>query len=375
MIRTISCRRARAGLAGVCCGLLAALSVGCADPGIGIYLPPPPCAWFCTPPSDVPRALVVRGANLVGFQTGEYVGPGAKVDQAVQTFSSLGGNWIAVNFWWFQDGPDSVEIQPDPGLYTVSNEAVAAAVCVAHQTGLNVVLRPMIDLRDGTWRGLIRPSRDWFDAYRMLILDYAQRAGQWNVEAFSVGVELAGTESAEAEWRRVVQAVRASYAGTVVYCANFDSAARLRWWDAVDVIGIDAYYAIALQPGADVHLMTCAWSYWLDLIEGQIVTAFPKKPVWLTEVGIRSVRGAARLPWCGEDPCFGLIDGNRVDLAEQANYYRATLLAAGGRRWLQGVFWWSWNVDPDAAYIGDTDYSPQGKPAEDVLAEFWAEQD
>ena len=55
-----------------------------------------------------------------------------------------------------------------------------------------------------------------------------------------------------------------------------------------------------------------------------------------------------------------------------ANYYRAALLATGRRPWLQGVFWWAWYADPDAPYIDDTDYTPQGKPAEDVLAEFWA---
>jgi hypothetical protein len=33
--------------------------------------------------------------------------------------------------------------------------------------------------------------------------------------------------------------------------------------------------------------------------------------------------------------------------------------------WMQGVFWWAWDVQAPAA--GDNGYNPRGKPAEEVL--------
>jgi hypothetical protein len=350
------------------------LFVGCTSEGLDIYLPPPPWIWSCTAPTEVPPRLAVRGANLIGFDSGEYVGPSAHVSETIDAFAAVGGNWIAVNFWWFQDHVSSAEIGPAPELYTISDAAIAATVEAAQARGLNVLLRPMVDLRDGPSRRFILPSPEWFESYRAFIVTYAQCAAEWSVAAYSIGAELALTEAWEPEWRGIVADVRAVYDGPLIYCASYDTASDMRWWDAVDGIGIDAYYAVAVLPDMDSQAMTCAWSYWLDRIERRIVVANPGKPIWLTEVGIRSARGAARLPWCYNDPCFSLVDSTALDELEQANYYRAVLLAAGERPWLEGIFWWAWNADPRAPYIGPADYTPQGKTAEAVLAEFWAHE-
>lgn len=332
---------------------------------------PPPSALYCAVPDEIPPRLPVRGVNLVGFQTGEYVGPDARLGESLGAFSALGGNWVAVNFWWFQDNATSAEITPDPALYTISDEAIVAAVQAAHDQGLNVLLRPVVDLRDGARRGTIQPSPAWFNAYGGFIQHFAALAEQWQVAAFSVGVELSATQPDEADWRQLIAAVRTTYSGALVYCANHDGVADLAWWDALDIIGVDAYYAVERRPDADAATMTCAWSYWLDRLERDTAARYPGKPVWLTEVGALAARGSARAPACYSGSCSGLVDVDTVDYAEQAHYYRAALLAAGQRPWLSGVFWWSWYPDPGAAYVRATDYSPQGKPAADVLREFW----
>jgi hypothetical protein len=340
----------------------------CTEEGLGVYFPPPPWAWACAPPAATPTLSAVRGVNLIGFDAREYLGPDARVSQSVQEFADLGGNWLAIDFWWFQETPASVEITPAPELYTIPDEAIEVAVQAAHANRLSVVLRPMVDLPDGTSRRFIQPSTAWFASYRDFILRYADLAARWHLGAFSVGVELAATEGAEGGWRDLIDAVRVAYSGTLVYCATYDTASRLRWWDAVDVIGIDAYYSISPWLGADTS-DRCAWVYWLDVIHRHLAEVHPGQPVWLTEVGVRSARGAARLPWCFTDPCFGLVDGDAVDYAGQAEYYRALLQAADNRPWLQGIFWWAWNADP--RQLRPTDFTPQGKPAQDVLAQFW----
>lgn len=350
---------------GACLALLPALCAGCPLEICGLDDASSHAA------SARPTDLAVRGANLVGFYSAAYVDTGNHLTVALDRFSEIGGNWLAVTFWWFQDSATATEIAPDHSLYTISDEAIQAAVRAAHEQGLQVLLRPMVDIRGGAWRGAIRPSEAWFDSYRRFILAYAQQAANWEVAAFSVGAELSETEGWQDQWRRLIADVRAIYSGPVVYSALHDAALRLDWWDAVDIIGVDEYSPVALLPSSNACTMAAGWTFWLEQLENGLVARFPGKPVWLTEVGVRSARGAASQPWCWQDPCGGFVDADIVDLAEQANYYEAVLLAASARTWLQGVFWWSWDPDPTAPYISGPDYSPQGKPAEDILVQYW----
>ena len=328
------------------------------------------CPFQMSPDAGV-SSLSVRGANLVGFQTEAYTGPDNRLGESLGTFATDGGNWIAVTFWWFQDSVSASEITPDYSLYSITDAAIEAAVQAAQGQGLRVLLRPMLDTRGNGWRGEIQPSDAWFDSYRGYILAYANKADQWGVAAFSVGAELSATEPWEHDWRRLIDEVRDVYPGLVIYSAVHDAALRLGWWDAVDVIGIDEYAPVALFPGTDTIWMTLAWSFWLHQLELGVANRFPNRPVWLTEVGVRSARGAASQPWCWQDPCGGFVDARIVDLMEQANYYRAALHAVSARPWVEGLFWWSWDPDPGAPHIAGPDFSPQGKPAEDVIAAAW----
>lgn len=136
--------------------VLAALLIGCS---------PPLSAWLCDISEELPPPLTVLGANLVGFQSSEFVGSDARVSEALRMFQVIGGNWTAINVWWFQDSIDAEEIMPAPDAYTISDEAVEAAIAAAHAAGLRVLLRPVIDVRDGEWRARIRPTARWFESY------------------------------------------------------------------------------------------------------------------------------------------------------------------------------------------------------------------
>jgi hypothetical protein len=354
--------------------LLALALVVCAacNDGLRSYLPPPALATaLCIPPTEIPPPPAVRGANLIGFHESEYRGPAARAAASLDDLAARGANWVAINFWWFQATAASTEIAPDPSAYTISDEAIATAIQAAHAAGLRVLLRPMLDVRDGTPRRFLQPSPTWFAQYRAYLARYAERATTWGADAFSLGAELALTEPQDTEWRAVVAAIRARYSGPLIYCAVADTAADVTWWDAVDIIGVDVYNALTLDAAPSLAELTCAWSYWFDVLECDLAARHPGQPVWLAEIGVRSARGAARLSWCFDDPCGGLVDWQTMDLAGQATYYRAALLAAGHRPWLAGVLWWAWNADPTGDDVSPTDFTPQGKPAADVLAEFW----
>ena len=97
--------------------------------------------------------------------------------------------------------------------------------------------------------------------------------------------ELSRTES-RPEWRQLIAKVRTIYHGRILYAANFDAFERTPFWDALDAIGIDAYFPLsgdrhasdrALQGGARevVARIDAVASKW-------------KRPVILTELGYPS---------------------------------------------------------------------------------------
>ena len=86
------------------------------------------------------------------------------------------------------------------------------------------------------------------------------------------------------------------------------------------------------------------------------------KPVLFTEVGYRSIAGAAIAPW-------DWTVRQPLDMQEQADAYEALFRTFWDRPWFAGVYIWNWVPDHDrTGGARDDQFSPQNKPAEAVLA-------
>ena len=96
-------------------------------------------------------------------------------------------------------------------------------------------------------RSTIRPDDRgaWFASYTAFITHYAAMAQRLGVEQFAVGSELASISDDRPGWLQVIQEVRARYHGTVLYAAEPGEASRVPFWDALDMIGIDAYFPLS----------------------------------------------------------------------------------------------------------------------------------
>ena len=53
------------------------------------------------------------------------------------------------------------------------------------------------------------------------------------------------TTGRDGQWRAVIAAVRAEFDGTLTYAGDWTDAIYVPWWDALDLIGVDAYYQLA----------------------------------------------------------------------------------------------------------------------------------
>lgn len=252
--------------------------------------------------------------------------------------------------------------------WSESDAGLREIAASARERGISVMLKPHIWLRQevpGEWRGTIRFDRDedwqlWESEYHALILHYAELAADEEIELFSVGVELNSSIRARpAFWRQLIDDVRQVYPGRVTYGANwFEEFEEVSFWDLVDVIEVHAYFPLTNRSDATVEQLVTGWQQHVGDIRALCLTH--DKPVAFLEVGYRSVPGAAIEPWCYDEE-------KPDDETEQAESYEALFRTFWHEPWFDGLFMWKWNVG-----AGDRDrYSPQGKPAETVLREWF----
>jgi hypothetical protein len=303
-----------------------------------------------------------RGMSLTSFSQNALLSPAS--DQSIANMAAIGVDTVALNFFWFQDDELATTIEPDYSFYSASPASLAHAVDEIHANGMQVLLKPIVDLRNGVWRAEIEPSGAWLDSYRDFIYDWALFAEEHGVEALSIGTEYRSSEPFEADWREIIAGVRDRYAGQLTYAADYGSYQSVAWWDALDYIGIDAYFPLSDDPDAPASELRRAWSDLGGTIEGWREGANLDQTILFTEVGYRSADGAVTRPWD-----FNYV--NSVDLNEQTQSYEALLSSLWSENWWDGAFWWNWETDPNAGGPNSTSYTPQNKPAEDVLAEFY----
>lgn len=97
--------------------------------------------------------------------------------------------------------------------------------------------------------------------YETFVTHYAQLAQFWGVEQLCIGTELQATQSREANWRDVVAAARAVYSGSLTYSANHDDPGEaVTWWDALDTIGVSAYYQLTGENDPILDELRAAWT-------------------------------------------------------------------------------------------------------------------
>ncbi|GAB2954887.1 hypothetical protein GCM10027048_20560 [Hymenobacter coalescens] len=248
---------------------------------------------------------------------------------------------------------------------------------LARRHGIRTLLKPHLWLRTrGQWPGQIqmRSAADWqawFASYSAFILHYARLAEQHRLEALCIGTELKhAAVGHEAEWRRLIGDIRQVYRGQLTYAANWhEEYEGIRFWDALDFIGVQAYFPLSTQPQPDTAALRRAWQPHLQALVR--VQQRYQKPVLFTEAGYRAVPTAAAAPWEWPDP----RKPQPEDDATQAACYEALFRACWRQPWFAGLFIWKWypGMPPDAAGRRRADFTPQHRPAEQVMARWYAQ--
>jgi hypothetical protein len=159
--------------------------------------------------------------------------------------------------------------------------------------------------------------------------------------------------------------VRAVYSNPILYAAGFGGEnTSISWWDAVDYIGVNAYYELHddVQTVPTVEALEAAWTWPKQQLAE--LSADYGKPIIFTEIGYRSHQGCSVHPW--DD-----VTVSELSMEEQARAYAAAFRQVFSAPWLHGMFWWLWPVDRFVSGDCDDSYSPHLKSAEDVLRAWY----
>ena len=302
----------------------------------------------------------------------------AKADKELERIAATGVGWTNILANQIMDNIDSTTIYRSSRRgETPSDEALIHAIKKAKSLGLKVMLYPHLDLANDPdhWFGEVGKNFDaakwdkWFISYTKFLSHYADIAEQNGVEQISIGMELMYSEKKEAHWRKLIKTLRERYNGTLVYAENYDTethdttTSNVRWWDALDYIGIDAYYDLIPESNTNPSLedMLEAWKPIIERLERY--SNEWNRPILIPELGYKSATGSTHHPW-NYDP------SNSVNLKEQENAYKAFYQSFANKPWFAGIFWWSHSAQSEPSSSSNTRYSPIGKPAEEIIKQY-----
>jgi hypothetical protein len=325
---------------------------------------------------------LVTDAAVVDWQQGVSIQSKSRDDfasesfkQSIQKLKNTGANSVSLIVQYYQHNLTSSQIIA--GNETPSDEALISAINYIHSQGMQVMLKPHIDSFTGEWRAFINASdRDaWYASYSQMLNHLGDIGKQTNVEMIAVGSELismaAYTENGAntQAWINIINSLRTHYSGKLTYSANWggpgfpDEKNHIGFWNNVDYIGFSAYFNLYANTN-DYNALKSAWDLYRTRDIEPLYNQY-KKPIIFTEVGYRSVTGAHNAPW-------DYARGGAYDPQEQANSYEALFRYWDQYPYIIGVQLWNWDSNPNAGGSGNTDYTPQNKPAEGVMTKWFA---
>ena len=307
------------------------------------------------PDAPYPKHFFQKGISVSAEGWGGYESDsGRKILEALR---GDGVNAIALVPYGFEPrGSTEVRLNTGAGSWE-SDAGIEHMTRVAHSLGMKVMLKPGVWVGGGGYAGSIEfqsaaERAAWFESYTAFVEHYARLAKRIHADLFCVGGEFGKLTQDEAAWRKVIARARELYPGPLVYAANFgDEFETIKFWDALDYIGLQNYYPLPDDLATDEVVQK------VEAVEKKF-----QRPVIFTEVGFASGENSNRTPW---------EDGHgKISLGLQARCYQATFEAFYDKPWFEGMYWWKVGTNGFGGR-DDPSLTPWGKPAMDVVKRWY----
>ena len=295
-----------------------------------------------------------RGVNFTA-ERGAHYGDEASV-KMLEQLPRHGVNAIALVPYGFTPRGQPIVRMPRGGGME-SEAGLKTLARRAHALGMKVLLKPHVWTNSGFPGDLDFPGaaerQQWFAQYSAFAGHEARLAAEIRADLFCVGNEFIKLSKHEAEWRELLAKTRRIYNGPLTYAAvQGEEFEHLRFWDAVDYIGLNNYYPLP------------------DSLDGTSVVAKIEqiqqrfgKPLIFTEAGYSSLSNPHKEPWDDRAP-------REISLEAQARCYEALCKAVYRKPWFQGVYWWKVGTNGFGG-AQDRSHTPWNKPAWQVVSRWY----
>ena len=286
----------------------------------------------------------------------------------------VNANWVAIMPYAFTRGNEPVVIfDNERQWWGERTQGTIRTIELAKEKKLKILLKPHVWIGGQGWTGdfKLESEEDWkkWEAdYEKYILNFARMADSLDVEAFCIGLEFKNVVKERPQfWSDLINKVRIIYHGRVTYASNWDNYQNVTFWEELDFIGIDAYFPLSQNESPTVEELKKSW-----VKEKELLFELSKKygkPIVFTEYGYRSIDKGAGNQW--ELEHHRKYEGN-PNFNVQENAYQALFETFWDEPWFHGGFLWKWypdhwrKLDPV-----NSDYTPQKKPVEKVVREWY----
>ncbi len=299
--------------------------------------------------------------------------PEPYVQDPMPVVLNAGAQWIAVVPYSF------TRLGKPKLIYDTKNwqwwgerpEGIEKAIELAKASNIKIMMKPQVWI-PGSWPGELDFDTDakwalWESDYEKYIMEFVCMANQYDVEMICIGTEFRNSViQREYFWRSLISKVRANYTGKITYSANWDDYQKLPFWDALDYVGVSAYFPLVDNTNPSVESISQGWEKWKP--ELKQYSKRINKPILFTEFGYLSVDRCAWNTWELEK----VVDDLQINETAQANAYDALFKAFSNESYWAGGFLWKWfpNMRGHEGYP-ERDYTPQGKKAEKVIRKWY----
>jgi hypothetical protein len=286
--------------------------------------------------------------------------------QTLDELQSLGANSFAIHPYArvTNDGHVSYRRRDD-------DRHVVAPLTWARERGMSAMLIPHIAYWGSkfSWRGEIdfATTEEWdrfFADYERWIVEMAVIAEAQQAAVFCVGLEYTHAQKHEARWRQIIAAVREVYHGKITYGANWSDYETVKFWDAVDYIGVLAYFPLTKATNPTAQQIAAGWEKRCAEL-GRFSARHGGKQLLFVEVGYNENAKTAAEPWSFET-------GGENAAGIQERCIDAALSLTGKHPWLAGMFFWKWF--PELPDEDEEDFRVQTPAIKALFAKHWRDK-
>jgi hypothetical protein len=241
---------------------------------------------------------------------------------------------------------------------------------LAKESGFKIMLKPHVWVVGQGWPGDFDLKTEaewkiWEESYEEYILVYAKVADSMSVDLFCIGTEYRkAVDKRGPFWDQLIPKIRNIYKGEITYAANWDNYHKVKFWDKLDYIGLDAYFPLSRKARPSLEELKKNWMP----VQSKLAELSKKhnKKILFTEYGYKSIEYANSGHWTYKE------DSVKTSMENQELAYKSLYETIWKEDYIAGGFLWKWHMYEASGGLENRRYTPQGKPSLEVIKEWYA---